>query len=300
MRAAALRTRSAYASAAGHVHCDYRSAANGDGCALHLSRHGKEENTSMSNALTLYAAGSLRGALKEVAAAFTQQYSVSVHAVFGPSGLLRERLEAGEHADLFASADLGHPARLRAAGRAGPLVLFARNRVCALVAPGIAVSSHTLLDRLLDPSLTLGTATPIADPLGDYTWAAFERAEALRPGSFAVLTAKARRLIGGGSMPQIPAGYSALAYFLQEGKQTDIFLAYYSICQETLRVAPALQVVELPAELAVGAEFGLTVLADASPVAATLALFILAQEGQAILADHGFDAPLLIEAPTRP
>jgi ABC-type molybdate transport system substrate-binding protein len=249
--------------------------------------------------LVLYAAGSLRGALTAVAAAFTRQYGTPVRAVFGPSGLLRERLEAGEErADLFTSADLGHPARLRSAGRGGPVVLFARNRVCALVAPRISVSAETLLDRLLDPSLALGTATPISDPLGDYTWEVFRRADVLRPGSFATLTAKARQLIGGGTMPQIPAGQSALAHFLLSG-QADLFLAYHSACRETLRVAPSLQMVELPPELAVAADFGLTVLAAAAPLAATLALHILSQEGQTILAEHGFGTPLLAASPVR-
>jgi ABC-type molybdate transport system substrate-binding protein len=254
----------------------------------------------MATELVLYAAGSLRGALTEVAAAFVRQHDLPVRTVFGPSGLLRERLEQGEHAAVFASADMGHPTRLMDARRSGPVVQFARNRICALVAPGVGVTSQTLLDRLLGPGLTLGTATPITDPLGDYTWDLFRRADALRPGSFDTLTAKARQLIGGGSMPQIPAGQSVLAYLLLEGKQADLFLAYGSSCQETVRVAPALQVVELPSELAVEATFGLTVLAGAAPPAATLALFILSQEGQTILAQHGFVAPLLLAPPVRP
>jgi ABC-type molybdate transport system substrate-binding protein len=172
-------------------------------------------------------------------------------------------------------------------------VLFARNHVSALVRPGLDVTSQTLLDCLLDPERAVGTATPIADPLGDYTWAFFQKANDLRPGSFEILAAKARQLIGGGSMPQIPAGQSALAYLLQEGQQADLFLAYYSACQETLRAAPTLQLVELPAELSMEATFGLTVPRDADAAAGTLALFILSQEGQAILARHGFDAPLL-------
>jgi ABC-type molybdate transport system substrate-binding protein len=251
----------------------------------------------MTPALTLFAAGSLRGALTEIGRAFTQHDGLDVTTVFGPSGLLRERLEAGEHADVFASADLGHPARLRAAGRSGPVVLFARTGVSALVAPGRAVTTATLLDCLLDPALTLATSTPIIDPLGDYTWTIFHRAEEARPGSFAVLAAKARQLIGGGGMPPIPPGQSPLAYLLQEGRQADLFLAYTSICQETQRAAPALQVVALPPDLAVEADFGLTVLADAAPAAAALALFILSQEGQEILAAHGFAAPLLRASP---
>ena len=50
--------------------------------------------------------------------------------VFGPSGLLRDRIEHGEAADILASADMAQPRRLAHAGQ--PVILFTRNRLCAL------------------------------------------------------------------------------------------------------------------------------------------------------------------------
>ena len=66
--------------------------------------------------LRLYAAGSLKAALSEV----TENYmryddDVLVETTFGPSGLLRERIEKGETADVFASADMKHPQALEKA-----------------------------------------------------------------------------------------------------------------------------------------------------------------------------------------
>ncbi|MEH1840098.1 MAG: extracellular solute-binding protein [Nostoc sp.] len=58
--------------------------------------------------VTLYAAGSLRGGLSEVASAFTQEYGIPVKTEFASSGSLKDRLLAGEKADVFASADLGN------------------------------------------------------------------------------------------------------------------------------------------------------------------------------------------------
>ena len=104
----------------------------------------------------LYAAGSLRAALDEVAAAFTE---AKVQAVYGASGLLRERIAKGEAAEVFASANMDHPRSLEKAGRAGPVRLFARNRLCALAAPDMRVNEENLLDRMLDPALKLGTST---------------------------------------------------------------------------------------------------------------------------------------------
>jgi molybdate transport system substrate-binding protein len=44
----------------------------------------------------LHAAGSLKAALSDVAQAFTAAHGIKVAATFGPSGLLRDRLERGE------------------------------------------------------------------------------------------------------------------------------------------------------------------------------------------------------------
>jgi ABC-type molybdate transport system substrate-binding protein len=97
---------------------------------------------AQESSVRLYAAGSLRAVMTEIGAAFTKDTSVAVSGEFGESGLLRDRLAKGEAADVFASANMEHPLSLAQSGRAGPVALFARNRLCALVAPGLA-----LLDR---------------------------------------------------------------------------------------------------------------------------------------------------------
>ena len=49
----------------------------------------------------------------------------------------------------------------------------------------------------------------------------------------------------------------------------------------------------VPRALAVGADYGLTVVDGASPAAYRFAMFILSVEGQRILAGYGFGAPNL-------
>ena len=53
------------------------------------------------------------------------------------------------------------------------------------------------------------------------------------------------------------------------------------------------QIVALPDELAVGADYGLTVIANAPPDAYRLAMSILTADGQRVLAKYGFSAPAL-------
>lgn len=55
--------------------------------------------------ITVFSAGSFRYALQELVAAFQQFYSVGIQCVCEPAGLLRQRIEKGEHCDLFISAN---------------------------------------------------------------------------------------------------------------------------------------------------------------------------------------------------
>src|SRR5262245_15667976 len=84
----------------------------------------------------LHAAGSLRGALTEIAEAFKAATGIEVQAKYGPSGLLKDEIAGGAKAHVFASANMEHPRALALENRAAPVVLFARNRLCALVRTG--------------------------------------------------------------------------------------------------------------------------------------------------------------------
>ena len=238
----------------------------------------------------LHAAGSLREAFGEVIAAFRTASGGSVDASFGPSGLLKERIAGGKPSDLFASANMEHPSTL-AEARGRSAVLFARNRLCALARPEISVTPATLLDRMLDPALRVGVSTPKADPSGDYAMALFAKADAIRPGARAALEAKALRLTGGPDSPKPPPGRSVYGLILAE-RRADIFLTYCTNAIQAAREVPGLAVVTIPDALSVGADYGLALLSD-RPEAARLVQFILSAKGQAILAAHGFEAPLL-------
>jgi molybdate transport system substrate-binding protein len=77
-----------------------------------------------------------------------------------------------------------------------------------------------------------------------------------------------------------------------EGK-ADLFLTYCTNAREAERQNPGQHVVALPDELAVGADYGLTVIIGAPPQAYQFAMFVLSVEAQRVLAKHGFTAPAL-------
>jgi molybdenum ABC transporter molybdate-binding protein len=239
--------------------------------------------------LRLYAAGSLRAALTEVARAFEAKHAGSkVELEFAASGLLRERIEAGEAAHVFASADVGHPAKLAQSGRAlADAVVFARNQLCALARAGLRVTSATLLETMLDPGIRLGTSTPKADPSGDYAFALFAKAESRKAGARSVLESKALQLTGGPASAKAPAGKNQYGWVMSSG-QADVFLTYCTNAVLAQKDVPALQIVQIPTDLNVAADYGMVVLKGAPASASLLAAFIRGEDGQSILAGYGF------------
>jgi ABC-type molybdate transport system substrate-binding protein len=231
--------------------------------------------------LRILAAGSLRRALLAHLAALPPP---PPDAVFGPAGLLRQRIAAGEPCDLFLSANLEHPRALAALVPGATVACFARNCLVAVARREVALRADNFLEGLLDPAIRLGTSTPGADPGGDYAWAMFRRAG---PAAEALLRAKAQPLVGG-AVPA-PGGGHPIRSFLADGI-VDVFLCYRTTARD---LAAEFDIVAPPPPLLVTAEYGSVVLArapDRRAAAAALAASLLSPEGQACLVRHGFIA----------
>ena len=83
-------------------------------------------SSASASEIRVMAAGSLRDVFAAVFADYAKLYGGSFAPVWGPSGVLRERLQKGEAFDIFASAGLPHAQVLTDAGVSGPSVLFVR------------------------------------------------------------------------------------------------------------------------------------------------------------------------------
>lgn len=151
----------------------------------------------MAATLNILAAGSLKRAFTPLLAAFSEHSGVAITAGFGPAGLLRERIEAGERCALFASANIEHPQALLASGRACATSTFASNNLSLTVRNNEHTQQGDWLTLLADPTLRLGTSTPGCDPSGDYTWQLFAHIESLRPGLGLQLRQRALQRVGG-------------------------------------------------------------------------------------------------------
>ncbi|MBV7431291.1 MULTISPECIES: molybdate ABC transporter substrate-binding protein [unclassified Acidovorax] len=238
----------------------------------------------------VYAAGSLREAFTEIARDHEARTGQKVALTFGASGLLRERIEKGEAAQVFASADTDHPERLAARGGWRAPVVFTRNALCALTSEQISATPGTLLATLLRSDVRVGTSTPKADPSGDYAWALFRQADKIQPGAYAQLDAKALKLTGGADSPKPPAGRGTYAWVMDQ-RQADVFLTYCTNAVAAQAQVPRLRVVQLPPALQVGAAYGMAVRADAPAAAQAFATALRQPAAQAVLRRLGFGPP---------
>jgi ABC-type molybdate transport system substrate-binding protein len=117
----------------------------------------------------------------------------------------------------------------------------------------------------------------------------FKKAEQIQRGGYDILSGKALQLVGGAGAPPPPKDRSIYTVLMTEGK-ADVFITYCTNAILARSQAPELKVVQLPESLAVGAEYGLTVVNDARAAATRLARFILSPAGQSILVKHGFSS----------
>lgn len=251
-------------------------------CAALLALTG----ASSAQTVVVYAAGSLRPPFLEVGDAFKERTGLSPRFEFGASGLLKDPILAGKLGEVFASANIEHPRALVEAGKGERVVVFARNQICALIGPSV-VANRDLLAIMLDPAVKLGTSTPKADPSGDYAWEVFHNADTIKPGSFDALSGKALQLTGGPNSPPPPNNRTVYGAFVAEGT-ANFFLTYCTNATLAAKQDPQLRIIDLPPQLAVGAEYGVTVIKGAPLSASQFVDFLRGPDGQSVLRKFGF------------
>lgn len=246
---------------------------------------------------SVYAAGSLREVMKALEQSYAAERRSSASAptaptaefLFGPSGKLRERIEAGEPAQVFASASPEHTDRLMHAGKLRSSNVFASNSLCVIARPGFALAEERLIDTLLSPDVVLGTSTPGADPAGDYTWDMFRKIGAARPGAYETLDRKAQKLAGA----QVNAADTTGPYVrLLTEKRADVFVTYCTNAASARKENPAISSVRVPAAYDVATSYAIGLATSAPEAARDFVRYILSQRAQTVMAGYGFTPPV--------
>jgi molybdate transport system substrate-binding protein len=242
------------------------------------------------NPVRIFAAGSLRGALTRMVETLFRRLETDIRLELGPSGVLRERMENGQHADLFISANLTHPKELLRLGLTEKIISLAQNEVCLFGTFTPVISFEDTINTLLDPHLRLGTSTPGDDPGGDYALEVFRLADAIRPGSYDILANKSLQLVGGRNSPPTPdKQHPVLALFTRQ--KIDAFLGYYTSALAIKAELPGIHVTRLPKELAQRTGYAMVKTNHAHPLTDQIIDLILGEEGRSILEEFGFQLP---------
>ena len=232
--------------------------------------------------LTVFAASSLTGAFEDIGSAFESERSdIDVQFNFAGSPALRTQLDQGAEADAYASADL---ANMQSAIDAGLVRLgattFARNRLTIIVPADNPANLHLLPDLAKD-SLRLVIASPEV-PAGRYTRQTLDliaEDDGFVPGF--------REAVLANVVSEEP-NVKAIVAKVQLG-EADAGIVYVS--DVTPEIEPDVDTVEIPLDYNVEATYHIAITASAAEPDAAQAFidFLLSDEGQATLEEHGFE-----------
>lgn len=227
--------------------------------------------------LVVFAAASLRNAFEALAEDFRRAHpGVELTFNFAGSQELRTQIEHGAPADVFASADLQHMESLAREDLVQPAVRFARNRLVVIVPKG-ATGVQRLQDLPAAKRIVIGSPDV---PIGRYTRQMLGKAAATWPGfEEQVMAHVASQEL---NVRQILAKIT-----LGEGDAAIVYRTDAAAAPDKVDVIP------IPAELDVVAEYPITVLARAKHPALAQAWVAHVQSpaGQAVLARAGFEPP---------
>lgn len=227
--------------------------------------------------LRVHAASSLTESFQDLEAAFEAAHpDIDVQLTFAGSQVLRLQLEQGASADVFAPADPAHLQALARAGEVAQSEVFAHNQL-VLVTPRDNPAGLTQFSDLPRAQrLVMGTDTV---PVGAYARQALSIADTRVEPGFA--SAVMEHVVSFEPNTRLVRAKVALG-------EADAALIYRTDVTDDVD----LNVIELPSDIDVQAEYAIGTLTDAeNPEGAALWLaFLRSDEARRVLEKHGFRA----------
>ena len=232
--------------------------------------------------LTVFAASSLTEAFTEIGAQFEAQHpGVQVIFNFAGSQQLRQQLEQGAQADVFAAANVKEmDAALKSGLLAAAPQVFVKNRLTVIVPQDNRAGVNTLAD-LARPGLKIVLAAP-GVPVGDYALTVLDQLNHSFGAAFApgVLS----------NVVSYEDNVKQVVAKVQLG-EADAGIVYTS--DVTPAAADRLSTITIPDEFNVVAAYPIGQLKTAPQpsLAQAFIRFIVSDEGQSILRKWGFNPP---------
>jgi molybdate transport system substrate-binding protein len=225
------------------------------------------------------AAADLKFAMKELAEEFESRAQTKVNVTYGSSGNFFAQIQNGAPFDLFFSADIGYPEKLKATGLAEPGTLFVY-AVGRIVIWMPAEAKTNLQNRgwrvLLDAGVqTIAIANPEHAPYGRAAVAALQKA--------GIYESVKGKLVFGENISQA-------AQFVQSGN------AQAGIIARSLALSPGMkdgEIWEIPGDMHPSIEQAAILLKSARNKQAALKFldFVKSESGRRILETYGLEIP---------
>lgn len=171
-------------------------------------------NAANTITLKIMAADALPKPLTEIGAIFKKEHpGVKIDYDFLGSGVLKGDITEGAPCDIFLSANAKFQKQLIQQGFLKSYRIFAYDYLAAATPYNnpAGVTESNLIEKLMDPGVTLATSSPHADPAGDYTWKMFKIIDERIPGAFGKITGHANHLLDAALvMPVLVSGNTDL------------------------------------------------------------------------------------------
>lgn len=245
-----------------------------------------------ANEFTVYAAQSLEPAFRRLLPLFEAASGVSVKTVYGHTGALRLEIEGHMPCDVFCGADRANAEALERSGAAQGLFPFARNRLIVVTRDERRFWNEDWSTILCDPSIAIGTSTPITSPEGDWTGKLFQNIAKAFPKMLGskIIAQHSVALIGGTRTDEDLEKETGAAFILRHGVDAAVVYGSWAawIEAEGLKIheiAP-----EVQPEILYHACFPRKGEAP-SPLKKAFKEFLLSDPAQTILKEAGFLAP---------
>jgi len=229
-----------------------------------------DQESTLEGDITVFAAASLTDAFDEVGAAFEKDNpDVEVEFNYGPSSGLREQILQGAPADVFASANTSNMDQVVEGGAAKDPQNFVTNQLQIAVPAGNEAGVTGLAD-FAQANLLIGLCAEDV-PCGEFGREALANA---------------------GVTPSIDTNEADVRSLLTKVESGDLDAGIVYIT-DVKAAGDKVEGIDIPADDNVTATYPIAALTDSknAEVAQAFVDFVLSDEGQAILADHGFGSP---------
>lgn len=197
--------------------------------------------------LRIMAADALPKPIMEIGNIFKNEHpGVKIDYDFLGAGVLKGDIEEGAPCDIFLSANGKFQRQLIGKGFLKSYKVFAYDYLAAATPYDnpANVNSSNLIQKLMNPNVSLTTSSPHSDPAGDYTWKMFKIINKLYPGAFNKITNHADHLID-----------AALVMPIIESGNTDLGILYTSQLLELKRSGAKINIISIPKKYNTKAKF---------------------------------------------